>query len=155
MHVANRLMTKFLVALVLSVSAPALMALEKETLPFWEIVSCADENVEIVGNVRFQTHFVEGNGHTTWIFQAFWTGDGQGLDSEALYLLKGKWMEVVQENPPFIFLWNDHFQLIGKGDAPNYRFSNKVKIVVDANGEVIIERNSVENPCEYVDGGVG
>jgi hypothetical protein len=78
-----------------------------------------------------------------------------GLDSEAEYSLRGKWMEVVQENPPFIFLWNDHFQLNGKGSAPNYRFNNKVKIVVNANGDVIIDQGSIDEPCEYVDGGIG
>ncbi len=155
MHVANRLMTRFTVALALLVSAPALMALDKETLPFWEIVSCPGEEVAIEGSVRFQTHFIEGSGHTTWIFQAFWTGHGMGLDSEAEYSLRGKWMEVVQENPPFIFLWNDHFQLNGKGPAPNYRFNNKVKIVVNANGDVIIDQGSIDEPCEYVDGGIG
>jgi len=155
MHIANRFMTRVFVALALLVTAPVLMALEKETLPFWEIVSCPGEEVEIVGTVRFQTHLVESGNHATWIFQAFWTGHGQGLESETRYLLKGKWMEVVQANPPFIFVLNDHFQLVGKGSAPNYRFNNKVKIVVNANGDVIIDRADSDEPCEYIDGGVG
>ena len=78
-----------------------------------------------------------------------------GLDSGAEYILVGKWMEVIEEDPPFLFIWNDHFQLIGKGATPDYRFSNKVKVVVDANGNVIIDEDSFEWPCDTVDGGVG
>jgi len=47
-------------------------------------------------------------------------------------------MEVVQENPPFIFLWNDHFQVIGKGQAENFGIYTKIKIVENANGELIV-----------------
>ena len=147
MYVANRLMTKIIVALALLVSAPALMALDKETLAFEEIVPCPSEDVWIEGTVRFQSHLVEGADRTTWVFQAFWNGRGLGLDSGAEYKLMGKWMEVVQENPPYIFLWNDHFQLIGNGTAPNYKFSNKIKIVVDANGDVVIDTGSFDWPC--------
>ena len=155
MYIANRLMTKIIVALALLVSAPALMALEKVSLPFWEIVSCSSEDVGIEGSVRFQWHYVEGADRATWVYQAFWKGRGAGLDSGAEYKLMGKWMEVIQENPPFIFLWNDHFQLIGNGTAPNYKFSGKIKVVVNANGDVVIETDSFEWPCDTIDGGVG
>ena len=155
MHVVNTLMTRIIVALALLVSTPALMALEKETLPFWEIVACASEDVEIEGTVRFQTHFIEGADHATWVFQAFWTGRGWGLTTGAGYKLKGKWMEVIQENPPFIFLWNDHFQLIGNGTAPNYKFSNKVKFLVNADGDVVIDTENFDWPCETIEGEIG
>ena len=150
MQITNQLLARFLTALVLSLTAPALMALEKETLPFWEIVSCPSEDIEIEGTVRFQWHFAEGADHTTSVFQAFWTGDAWGMDSGANYMLKGKWMEVIQENPPFIFLWNDHFQLIGQGSAPNYDFHNKVKFLVNANGDVIIDVDDLEWPCPTI-----
>ena len=57
----------------------------------------------------------------------FWTGEGWGLDSDNEYLLQGKWMEVVQEQRPFVFYWNDHFQLVGKGSAPTYRLYSKIR----------------------------
>ena len=155
MNATNQLMVKMIVALALLASTPALMALDQQTLPFWEIVSCASEDVEIEGTVKFQTHFIEGAGHATWVFQAFWTGRGWGLESGAGYKLRGKWMEVVQENPPFIFLWNDHFQLIGKGTAPNYKFSNKIKFVVNANGDVVIDTDDYYWPCETIDAEIG
>lgn len=153
MYVSKQILTRTIMALALLASAPALMALEKQTIPFWEIVSCPNEEVYIEGSYRVQAHFVEGADHSTSVFQVFWKGSGFGLESDSEYLLRGKWMEVIQENPPFIFLWNDHFQLIGKGTAPNYRFYSKVKFVVNANGEVIIDLISDETPCEYVDGG--
>ena len=64
-------------------------------------------------------------------------------------------MEVLQDNPPFIFIWNDHFQLIGNGTAPNYKFSNKVKFVVNANGDVAIDTENFDFPCETIDGEIG
>jgi hypothetical protein len=155
MRTANQVMAKIMLATSLLVLTPALMALEKVTLPFWEIVACSSEDVEIEGSVRFQTHYVEGADHATWVFQAFWSGRGLGLESGASYKLMGKWMEVVQENPPFIFLWNDHFQLIGKGSAANYSFSNKVKFVVNANGDVVVDTDSFEWPCETIDASTG
>ena len=92
MYIANRLMTKIIVALALLVSAPALMALEKETFQFWETLACPSEDVEINGSVRFQWHYIEGADRATWVFQAFWKGRGAGLDSGAEYKLMGKWM---------------------------------------------------------------
>lgn len=150
MNKTTQLLASLFTALMLLLTAPALMALEKETFPFWEIVACPSEDIYIEGTVRFQSHFVEGADHSTWVFQAFWTGDGWGMDSGEEYMLKGKWMEVIQENPPFLFLWNDHFQLIGKGSAPNYNFYQKVKLLVNANGDVIIDLDDVEWPCPTI-----
>ena len=155
MRIAKHVWTRLLVTLTLVVFTPVLMALDQERLEFWETVACPNEDVDLVGSVRFQAQAVEGADHTTWIFQAFWRGTGTGLDSGADYLLVGKWMEVIEEDPPFLFIWNDHFQLIGKGTTPDYRFSNKVKVVVDANGNIIIDEDSFEWPCDTVDGGVG
>lgn len=155
MNRTNQLLAKVFAALVLLVSAPALMAMEKVTLPFWEIVSCPSEDIEIEGTVRFQTQQVEGADHTTWVFQAFWSGGAVGLASGAKYRLTGKWMEVIHENPPFIFRWNDHFRLIGQGTAPNFGFYNKVKIVVNANGDVIIDLQDVEWPCLTIAAEIG
>lgn len=131
--------------------APAAMAIDKETWNFWEIVSCPSENIEMTGSVRFQMQLIEGKDRATWVFQAFWTGDAWGLDSGADYRIQGKWMEVIQEDPPFVFLWNDHFQLTGNGTAPNYSFYNKVRIVVDANGEPRIDFSGDASPCPTVD----
>lgn len=62
-----------------------------------------------------------------------------GLSSGSEYLLRGRWMEVIQENPPYKFLWNDHFQLIGKRKAENYETHYKIRFVVNATGEMVIE----------------
>lgn len=150
MNKTTQLLARIFTALMLLLTAPALMALETDTFLFWEIVSCPSEDIYIEGTVRFQSHFVEGADHSTSVFQAFWTGDGFGIDSGAEYMLKGKWMEVIQENPPFLFLWNDHFQLIGKGSAPNYSFYQKVKLLVNANGDVIIDLDDLEWPCPTI-----
>ena len=60
-------------------------------------------------------------------------------------------MEVIEENPPFVFLWNDHFQLIGNGAAPNYSFSSKIRLIVNAEGEVTVDFAEAEWPCPTID----
>lgn len=119
-HTLQRL---FVLALTLIVWAPAAMSMEKSTLYFWEEVACPNEVVYLEGDVRFQFHET-GKG---WVYQAFWSGNGWGLESNAEYLIQGKWMEVMNEKRPFVFYWNDHFQMVGKGAAPTYRLYLTVK----------------------------
>lgn len=151
MRTASRFLSGLFVAVPLLTWAPALLAMEKETYNFWEIVACPSENIEIEGTVRLQMQSVEGGDHATWVFQAFWTGDAWGMDSGADYRLQGKWMEVIEEDPPFVFLWNDHFQLIGQGTAPNYRFFNRIRIIVNAAGELTVYFEEAETPCPTID----
>lgn len=133
----------FVCFLALFVFSPMAIAMEKDYLDFWEILECPNEDIEIEGSVRFQFHET-GKG---WVFQAFWTGEGLGLNSGDEYRLQGKWMEVVQERRPFIMYWNDHFQLVGKGQAPNYRFYSRIRFFVDENGEWVPEFVDEEWPC--------
>ena len=109
--------------LTLLVCAPAAMSMDKSTLYFWEVAACPNEMVYLEGSARIQVQET-GKG---WVFQVFWTGDGWGLDTGDEYLLQGKWMEVVQADRPFVFYWNDHFELVGKGSAPTYRLYSKIK----------------------------
>ena len=144
MNMPHFLVTKLLLALALLAVAPTLLALEQFTLPFEETVICPSgdgysEAIYIEGTYRVQLQYVEGGDHATSLFQVFWRGDGYGLESGAEYKLRGKWMEVIQENSPFIFLWNDHFQLIGKGRAENFNIYYKIRIVVNANGEQTVD----------------
>jgi len=148
---ASRIGHACAIGVLIGSMAPAAMAMDKENWNFWEIVACPSENIEMNGSVRFQAQLVEGSGHATWVFQAFWTGDAWGLSSGSEYILQGKWMEVIQEEPPFVFLWNDHFQLIGKDTAPNYSFYNKIRIIVDANGEPRVDFSGEATPCPTVD----
>ena len=139
------LLIALLVSLFLS---PVALAMDKEYYGFWEIAACPSEDIEMLGSVRFQT---QPTGDTGYVFQAFWTGDAWGLDSGDEYRIQGKWMEAAKESPPFIFLWNDHFQLIGKGTAPNYDFAYKLRIIVDANGVPRVEFEGVDWPCPTID----
>ena len=143
MNMPHLLVMKLLLALALLAVAPTLLALEQFTLPFEETVICPSgdgdsEEIYIEGTYRVQLQYVEGGDHTTSLFQVFWRGDGYGLESGSEYKLRGKWMEVIQENPTYIFLWNDHFQLIGKGRAENFNIYYKIRIVVNANGELTV-----------------
>ena len=126
--------------------SPTLMAMEKQYLNFWEIAECPSEAIEVLGTVRFQ-YQETGKG---WVLQAFWTGDAWGVDTGDEYRIQGKWFEVVQEKRPFVMYWNDHFQLIGKGTAPNYRFYGRVKFVVDENGDWVPEVVGMEWQCPTI-----
>jgi hypothetical protein len=154
MNITYRLLTKLLLTLALLTVAPMLLALEKVTLPFEETVICPSgdgfsEEIYLEGTVRYQEQHIESNHHTTSIFQAFWRANGYGLTSEADYILRGKWMTVIQENPPFILLFNDHFQLVGKGQAENFYIYYKIRMVVNANGELTVNfEDSLQ--CEEV-----
>lgn len=151
MRTTSRFLSGLSVAVPLLICAPTLLAMEKETLNFWEVVACPSEDIEIEGSVRLQMQFVEGSGHVSWIFQVSWAGDAWGLDTGADYRLHGKWMEVIEENPPFVFLWNDQFQLIGNRAAPNYSFSSKIRLIVNAEGEVTVDFTEAEWPCPTID----
>jgi hypothetical protein len=136
--------------LSLASAAPA-MSMEKESYNFWEVAECPDEMVEMEGTVRFQYHETSKG----WVYQAFWEGEGWGA-SGAEYVIHGKWMEVVTEDRPFVFYWNDHFQLVGKGTAPTYRLYSKIRFDEfdpDSGGPVIdsIQFENGDWPCPTVD----
>ena len=144
MRITSRMGTRLLLIAALLTIAPVSMALEQPTLPFEETVSCPtddgfSEEIYIAGTYRIQERYIENRNHVSSSFQVFWRGEGYGLSSGAEYSLRGKWMEVIQESPPFIFLWNDHFQLTGKGQAENFRIYFKIRIVNNANGEPIVD----------------
>jgi hypothetical protein len=155
MKMTYRSVTKLMLISALLTVSPMLLALEQFTDTFEETVICESgagysEPIYIAGTYRVQMHYVEAGDHVTSLFNVYWRGDGTGLESGAKYLLRGKWMEVIQENPPYIFIWNDHFRLIGKGRAENFDTYFKVKIVINANGEPIIEYvDSTE--CEEIE----
>ena len=143
MNMTYRLSTKLLLTLALLAVSPLMLALEQFTLPFEETVICPSgdgysEEIYIEGTYRVQLQYVEGGDHTTSLFQVFWRAGGYGMTSGAEYKLRGKWMEIIQENPPYIFLWNDHFQLIGKGKAENFSLYYKIRMVINANGELTV-----------------
>lgn len=127
--------------------SPLASAMDKEAYSFWEVMDCPGEQIEMEGSVRFQSQET-GKG---WVFQAFWTGQAEGLDSGAEYLIKGKWMEVVNDKRPFVFYWNDHFELVGKAGAPTYRFYSRVRFdTFDGAGDPVPEFISAEWPCATV-----
>ena len=137
-------MMKLLLALGLLCISPMLLALDQFRDTFEETVVCENRNgdsepIYFEGTYRVQVQYIEAGDHITSFFNIYWKADGLGLESNAEYIMRGKWMEIIQENPPYIFIWNDHFRLIGKGQAENYDTHFKVKIVINANGDPIID----------------
>lgn len=145
-------LTKLVSAILLLLAlSPAALAMEKEFYNFWEIAECPSELIEMEGSVRFQSQETEMG----WVFQAFWTGDAWGLDSDAEYKIQGKWMEVVQEQRPFVYYWNDHFELMGKGNVPIHRFYSRIRFdEFDEDGNPIPEYISADWPCATIAFGI-
>lgn len=124
---------------------------------FWEVTVCPtsdgySEEIYLEGTYRVLAQAVDNGNHMQSTFQVFWEGTGYGLSSGTEYILHGKWMEVVQENPPFIFIWNDHFQLVGKEGADNFRIYWKIRFVQNANGDTVVDFEDVMQ-CETLDFG--
>lgn len=139
------------ILLLLSLS-PAALAMDKEFYSWWEVMECPTGLIWLEGGVRIQAHET-GMG---WTYQAFWEGDGWGLDSDSEYLIQGKWMEVVQGERPFVFYWNDHFQVVGKGGAPTYRLYSRIRFnEFDEDGNPIPEFISADWPCATIAFGIG
>jgi hypothetical protein len=147
----NRMSRKFLVWISLAFSVigtawPPLLEAGafQATDTFEEIVVCPtddgfSEEIYISGSYRLLIQSAGGNGHATNLFYVFWHGDGVGLGSGSEYLLRGRWMEVIQDSPPYIFIWNDHFQLIGKGKAENFDTHFKIRLIVNAQGDTVVD----------------
>jgi hypothetical protein len=153
--------TLFLAALLAlstgSMAAGHSNAAQQFEASFWEIAVCptADgysEEIYLEGTYRVLAHAVDNGNHMMSTFQVFWEGTGYGMSSGAEYVLHGKWMEVVQVDPPFIFLWNDHFQLVGKGQADDFRIYWKIRFVQDANGDTVVDFEDVLQ-CETLEYG--
>jgi hypothetical protein len=144
-------------AVLLMLSSTTMAGADQVRGTFWESLVCPtndgySEEIYLSGSYRMLMQHVDTGNHITSTFQVFWEADGWGA-SGSEYLLHGKWMEVVQENPPYIFLWNDHFRLIGKGNADNYEVHFKVRIIVNANGDPVVEFVD-EKQCETLDFGM-
>ena len=136
-----------LLAATLLVFATPSSALEQFSFPFDVTVDCPTEQIYIEGTGRFKSQSVEAADNTTYIFHAFWHGRGYGLSTGAEYILNGKWMTVEQENAPFVLRWNDHFQLVGKGNAENFRLYFRLRVVVDPDGRVVVEAENEDWVC--------
>jgi hypothetical protein len=147
--------TLFAVSL-LALPAVSMAGAEQFRGTFWETVRCPtddgySEEIYLDGSYRILAQYVEAAGHVTSTYQVFWEADGWGSGGSE-YILHGKWMEVIQEAPPYIFLWNDHFRLVGKGPAGDFRTYFKIRIVTDANGRVVVDYLDAME-CETIDAG--
>lgn len=145
----------FLATSLLALSASSMAGADQFRGTFWELVRCPvdggySEEIYLEGSYRILAQQVDAGGHISSTFQVFWEGSGWGM-SGSEYLLRGKWMEVVQENPPYIFLWNDHFQLIGKAQADNFELHFRIRTVVNANGDLVVDYVDFVQ-CETLDG---
>jgi len=159
MEKIQKIVVKLLLAVsLLAVSAASMAGAQQAKGTFWEEIQCptADGYSEVIyleGTYRMLMQNVAAGDHTTDIFQVFWEAAGYGMDSEARYLLHGKWMEVIQQNPPYVLIWNDTFKLVGKGKADDFRITWKARVVFNANGDLIMDYFEALQ-CETLDAGL-
>jgi hypothetical protein len=112
---------------------------------FWEEIVCqsadggCSEIIYLDGTYRLLTQYVDSGQHVASAFQIFWEGRGYGMTSGAEYILHGKWMEVIQDKPPYVLIWNDYFELVGKGRAENFKIYWRARVIETADGRSIMD----------------
>ena len=129
---------------ILMMTSSVLMALDQMTVPFEDILICDNKNgsseeIYVAGTLRIKTQYVENKNNSTWVYHLFMNGQGEGLTSGAEYQWRGKVMEVFQANKSTVYLNNDWMPLIGKGGAENYMYLYRIRFVINANGEIVVD----------------
>jgi hypothetical protein len=141
------------------ISATAIAGATQARGTFWEEIACPSsdggysEPIYLEGSYRLLTQYVEAGDHVTSTYQIFWEGTGYGVSSGTEYLLHGKWMEVIQDDPPYVLIWNDYFELVGKGRAENFKIWWKARVVETPDGETIMDYFDALQ-CETLDFGI-
>jgi len=143
----------FIAALMLA--SPVLVALDQFTEPFEVIFVCENENglseeIYLSGTLRFKIQEIANDNHSTLVAHMFVHGEGEGLTTGSEYHFRGKVMELLQIGSSVVYINNDWMPLIGKGQAENYMYKYKVRWVMNANGEVVVDYFDA-NECIEVD----
>jgi len=125
-------------------ASPVSMALDQWTETFEDILVCENENgvseeIYLSGTLRFKIQEIENEANSHSVFHMFVQGEGEGLTSGSEYHFRGKVMEMLHLNESVIYINNDWLPLIGKGQAENYMYMYKIRWVMNANGEVVVD----------------
>ena len=147
--------TVFITAIVTTMlaSMPLSAKTKVDFIPWYSSAVCEGEQIDFEGRFQLITHDEYDGGRLNFHWQLNYKGKGYGLESGEEYLAMQNRTESLHDvsyDPPIptVFVYNDHGLIIGKGDAPNYTYSFKVKFVV-ANGKVVVDTFEFE-PGECV-----
>ena len=126
----------------------------QDHMPWTSSLDCEGEIIDLEGRIQIKTHDVWRNGRLNSFFQVHYKGKGYAQNSGAEYIVKQSWNDTyhVDDDPKsqFIYVYNDHAMVIGKGSAPNYEAENRLKII-EVDGTFIIESfDFYDGPCELL-----
>ncbi len=118
--------------------------------PFAFTVDNCVESVALSGTFHevFQA-FVGPGGKQHFRFHINAKGTGIGQLTGARYQWNDRLFDVTNVAPvgTVSFTLNDRARLIGQGGAPNFTFGTQIKVTVNANGVVTVDRLVARNTC--------
>ena len=104
---------------------------------------CEGEQIDIQGRLKVVDNTDYNGGRLNLFVKFGYSGKGYSQFSGAEYIAQQQVIESVHDvdfSPPIptVYIYNDVAQLIGKGNAPDYRARVKVKFVI-ANDTVVVD----------------
>jgi hypothetical protein len=134
-------------------SMPLSAKTKVEFIPWYSSVICEGEQIDFEGRMQYIIHDEYDGGRLNLHWQLNYKGKGYGLDSGDEYLAKQNMTDSFHDvswDPPLptVAVYNDHGIIIGKGDAPNYTYRVKAKLIV-ANDKIVVDTFEFE-PGECV-----
>ena len=145
------LVTSMLTMMMASMSLSA--KTKVDFIPWYSSVVCEGEQIDFEGRMQLITHDEYDGGRLNMHWNLNYKGKGYALSSGDEYLAKQNMTDSLHDvsyDPPWptVAVFNDHGVIIGKGDAPNYSYRVKAKLIV-ADGKIVVDTFEFE-PGECV-----
>ena len=108
------------------------------------------ELVDLSGTFHDNSKFLLGpNGKLLFRFHINAKGTGIGQSTGSTYQWNDRLFDITNIAPAgaFTVILNDHTRLIGQGTTPNLDVRVKIKVTVNANGDVTVEMFDFEAIC--------
>jgi hypothetical protein len=119
-------------------------------LPFAFTVANCVELVDVTGTFHpVVQSFVGPGGKELFKFHINAKGTGVGESTAARYQWNDRLFDITNIVPAktVSFILNDNTRLIGQGGAANARFAVRIKMTINANGEVTVDKLAVHDTC--------
>ncbi len=132
---------------------PQLAKVQNEWIPFDFLFNnnCMGEMMHFVGKRRFlRTSTEDGAGGFHMTFHRNWTGKATGEDTGDVYNINfgRNWSENVKPPYPYTFsqVWKNY--ITRQGGKGKYELLYKVKMTINANGEVTVDTDELSIECK-------
>jgi hypothetical protein len=134
-----------------AIDEPRLAAVPNPSFePFAFTFPGCTEEVDLSGTFHDSSKFLVGpNGKLLFRFHINAKGTGVGQTTGSTYQWNDRLFDITNVAPggAFTFILNDHTRLIGQGTVPNLDIRAKIKVTVNANGDVTVDVSRFEAIC--------